>query len=282
MTSTTLFSLPGKFRALLTLVLLFSIGSASAEYVLTAPPREDPEQGQALYGKLAEEIGRQLNTKVTYEHPGSWSAYKKKMQSRKYDFVFDGPHFAAWRMENLKVSPLVKLPGSLSFVLVARADNDAINAVRALEVGKKVCVLPSPNLGTLSAYAMFPNQMRQPMFVPTRGGFKSVMKKFNAGKCDAALLREGFFKNKLDEDTRKSLKVLAKSKALTNQGITISDRIEPAKQKQLLAFLTSEAGQQAAQSIFNRFSKKNATFIPANKSDYKDHNMLVDNMVFGW
>lgn len=268
-----------KFTILLT---LFSIGSASAtEYLMSASPRETPEQGQTLYAGFAEEIGKVLNAKVTYEHPDSWSAYKKNIQSRKYDIIFDEPHFAAWRLANLEDNPLVKLPGSLSFLLVTDANVSDIKTKDDL-ILRKICTLPSPSLGTLSAYAMYPSQMRQPIFLPIKGGFKEVMKKFHAGKCEAVILRESFFTKKLDEKTRNGLKVLEKSKALTNQGITVSNRIDSVQQKQLSAFLTSEQGRMAAKLILNRFSKQGVAFVAAEKDDYEGHNMLVDNMIFGW
>ena len=262
-------------------VFFLSMSSASAEYLFTAPPRETPEQGEAVYGPLAAEISRIINAKVTYQHPGNWIAYRKKVQSGQYDFIFDGPHFAAWRLQNLEVEPLVKLPGSLSFVLVSDYKNDTIKSKDDL-VSKKICTLPSPNLGTLSAYSMYPNQVRQPKFVMLKGGFKNVAKGFQSGKCDAALLRESFFKHGLDDKSRRSLKVLEASKQLTNQGITISKRINEQKQKEIRDFLTSEKGVQISKPLLKRFSKGDQRFIPAQHNDYQGHNLLVENMIFGW
>ncbi len=262
-------------------ISFFVINSASAEYLFTAPPRESAKQGKALYGQLAEELSRIMQAEVKYVHPGNWIAYKKKVKSGKYDFIFDGPHFAAWRLQNLDVNPLVKLPGALSFVLVADKENTMIRDKDSL-ISRKICVLPSPHLGTLSAYSMYPNQVRQPRFVSSSGGFKNLMVKYKSGKCDAIILREDYFKNKLDEDTRNRLRVIAKSKEMTNQSITVSSRISQHKRQQISAFLTSNAGRAAAQPLLNRFSKKRPNFITAKADDYVGHNLLSDNMIFGW
>lgn len=271
------------FRLAILSTLFFGLSAqaVSAEYLFTAPPRETAAQGEITYGPLVKELSRLMNAPVTYQHPGNWHAYKSKVKSGEYDFIFDGPHFAAWRLQNLEVNPLVKLPGALSFVLVTHNTNDFITKTADL-ITRKICVQPSPNLGTLSAYALYPNQMRQPRFVSSKGGMKGLVANFKAGKCDAAMLRDSYFENKLGQQTRMGLKVIAKSKALTNQGITISKRISKSKQTEIINFLTSNAGSTAASSLLNRFSKSNASFITASKNDYKGQNLLVDNMIFGW
>jgi hypothetical protein len=61
---------------------------------------------------------------VRYEHPGNWLHYQRNLRNDMYDIVFDGPHFASWRMEHLEHDMLVKLPGNLQFYLLTGADND--------------------------------------------------------------------------------------------------------------------------------------------------------------
>lgn len=268
---------------LLSYTLFFAVFSntATAEYLFTAPPRETAEQGEQLYGQLVKELSRIMQGEVKYVHPKNWRAYKKQVQSGKFDFIFDGPHFAAWRLKNMNVAPLVKLPGTLSFVLVADKDNTMIINKDSL-ISRKICAIASPHLGTLSTYLMYPNQVRQPRFIASTGGFKNQMNAFKAGKCDAVVLREGFYRNKLDARTRNNLKVIAKSKALTNQGITINNRIDLEKQKEISAFLMSSEGKNAAKKLLNRFSKKRPNFISAKMADFDGHNLLKDNMIFGW
>lgn len=263
------------------LLLTIVSNTASAEYLFTAPPRESPEQGKVLYGDIIKELSRIMQDEVKYIHPKNWMTYKKLLKSGKPDFVFDGPHFVAWRISNHDVKPIVRLPGTLSFVLVADKNNSMIKNKDSL-ISRKICALPSPHLGTLTTYSMFPNQVRQPRFVASTGGFKNVMKAYKAGKCDAAILRDGYFYNKLDKDTRSNLRIVAQSKNLTNQGITVSKRIDLAKQQQISNYLMSSDGQLTAQKLLNRFSKKKPNFIAANTNDYDGQNLLKENMIFGW
>lgn len=264
-----------------TLVTVLAINTATAEYLFTAPPRETAEVGKNTYGPLVTELSRIMGSEVKYVHPANWTVYKKFVKSGKYDFVFDGPHFVSWRFNNIDVNPLVRLPGDISFVLVTAKDNTMIKTKDDL-ISRKICVLPSPHLGTLSVYSMYPNQVQQPKFIASAGGFKKVYASFKAGKCDAAVFRESFFKNNMSQEARNSLKVIEKSQTLTNQGITISARISVEKQKKIAEFLVSMQGSQAANNLLNRFSKKSKNFIVASKNEYDGQNLLVDNMIFGW
>lgn len=255
-------------------------GAAAADYVFSAPPREDAQAAQSLYGPLAEHLSALLGEKVVYEYPGDWRNYERKMRAGEYDILFDGPHFAAWRIEKGMSQPLVKLPGKLDFVLVVRNDQD-VKSEQDL-VGKRVCVLPSPNLTAMTAYAMFPNAMRQPQFIPVKGGNPELADKIVAGGCIAGVMRTSFFEKKLDPTQRASLRILTQSKALTNQGITVSNRVDADSRRKLVASLTHGDGRKAAEPVLHRFSGNAKNFEAASADDYSGQNLLKQNMLYGW
>jgi len=269
-----------KNAIILPLLSLCLTGIASAELILTAPPRESVDAGAKLYGPIAEMLSNRLGQKVTYRHPQDWKKYEKNMKQGNYDIIFDGPHFAAWRIESAQAEPLVKLPGVLDFSLVVKKTETNIKKTRDL-VGKKLCTLPSPNLGAMSLYAMFPNPTRQPEFVMVRGGMKQIAKKINDGTCIGGIMRRSFFKKKLDATTRNSLNVMENSEALTNQGITVNRKLPATAKLSLLTALTDDR-QSATQPLFDRFASKSRKFIPANTTDYENQNLLRENMIFGW
>lgn len=266
-------------NAVMSAVILLP-GIATAEYIFTAPPRETPEAGQKVYGPLADHLSSILNEKVSYQHPGNWVKYKKSMQKGAYDIVFDGPHFAAWRLDKKQAQPVVKLPGSLSFVLVTRKELEFTSKEQL--VGKKVCTLPSPNLGAMTVYSMYPNQMSQPRFIFVKGGMKKVAQSLLSGKCDAAILRKGFFANKMKQDQREGLIVLETSQSYVNQGVTLSAQIPEAKRKMIIEALTNKEGKKAAAPLLSRFSTKKKSFIAANEKEYSELNLLKKNDMFGW
>lgn len=259
--------------------LLPAIGAA--EYVLTAPPREDAAAGQSVYGPLAEHLSMLLGEKVVYRHPGDWRSYERKMRAGEYDIIFDGPHFAAWRVENGMAQPLVKLPGKLDFVLVVRADQGDVDDIQDL-IGKRVCVLPSPNLTAMTAYSLFQNPMRQPQFMPVKGGMPQLAEKIESGACVAGVLRASFYDKKLSDAQRQTLRVLVRSKPLTNQGITVSMRLDANARQKLAASLIDGDGRKAAEPLLARFSGNGKGFESANPEDYAGQNLLKQNMLFGW
>lgn len=114
----------------LTLLLLTAIinSTVSAEsLIFSAAPRESIRQGHELYQPLVTHLEELLGTEVKYTHAKHWLRYQSDIKKRKYDFVFDGPHLASWRIKHLNHRPLVKLPGTLQFYMLARSDSKLIN-----------------------------------------------------------------------------------------------------------------------------------------------------------
>jgi phosphonate transport system substrate-binding protein len=255
--------------------------TALADVILSAPPRESAEAGAKLYEPLAASLTKMLGEKVVYQHPDDWQTYQRKLQNDEYDIVFDGPHFAAWRMKSLHAKPLVRLPGNLRFVLVTPASEKYITKVNDL-IGKPVCTLPSPNLGALTLYSMYPNPVIQPDFIPVKGGFKQVTQKLLDGACRGAIMRSSFYYKKLPAKTRDKFRVLKESQPIINQGITVSRRVSNAAQSKMLRAFTTQSGTAALRPILDRFAHKANAFVPARKEEYVGKNMLHDNMIYGW
>jgi len=266
---------------MLFLLLCAQIQLVSAELVLTAPPREKADAGEKLYGPLAAELSKVLKEKVTYKHPGNWLAYQRDMRNDAYDIIFDGPHFISWRAKNRKHAAIGKLPGSLQFVIVGHADNEKIQSPDDL-IGKKICGIPPPNLGTLTVYAAYKHPARQPVIVPVRGGFKKVYASFAKGRCDAAVFRTTFYAKKLTDEQRKITKVLYKSKALTNQGISVSSRVSSKARNKIIATVTQGDRVPATKNILKRFGGKAKAFKRASANDYSKDYQYLEGVIFGW
>ena len=252
-----------------------------AELILSAPPRESLETGKRIYEPLAQFLTQFLGEPVIYEHPDDWKTYEKKMKNDQYDIIFDGPHFAAWRIEALYARPLIKLPGALRFVLVVRESDKQYQEPKDL-IGRTVCTLPPPNLGALTLFSMYPHPARQPDYYLIDGGFDEVARRFEQHKCDGAILRSVYYFKIAPPQFRESTRIIQRSKGLTNQGITISRRVKPELYKPLMESLTTGEGKLALRPILDRFSDGSEAFLPANDRDYEDLNLLHDKFIFGW
>lgn len=265
------------------LILLLSSSAYASPHdalVLTSPPRESPQAGARLYGGLAQGLSRLLGRTVVYRQPASWLDYARDMRAGKYDLVFDGPHFAAWRMVHLGDHVLARLPGTLVFHIVARAQDADTTTLHDL-IGKKVCGIAPPNLATMAMLNRFPNPARQPVIKPVKNP-KAVYQALLAGDCVAGVMRTQFYARKLSDAQRAKLRILATSKPLPNQSITASTRLSPKEQHEIAQWLTSGDGVSASHPIIARFGGRAKSFVTADPAEFAGNNLLLEGVVFGW
>ena len=271
-------------------ILLFFIVSSyfstvfAQGLILSAPPRETPEAGMKVYGPIAQKLSKVLGVQVTYKHPGNWMRYQREMRNDKYDIIFDGPHFIAWRQEHLGHEVLMKLPGKLQFMLVTDKDNNKVMKADDL-IGKNICGISPPNLSTLSVLDYFNNPVRQPTIKGIKGGmgkvFKSLMVK-NKKNCDAAVLRTTFYRKKLKDEQREHIKTLFTSKAMPNQALSVSRRISPKLKERIKKSLTIGNGVASTKMLLKRFAGKAKSFVPVKDKEYAGYNTLLEGVIWGW
>lgn len=267
-------------KLIILLILLFVSHTVLAKIILSAPPRETLKEGEQYYGSIAKELTKVLGETVVYEQPKNWTYYAVDMRAGKYDLVFDGPHFADWRMKHIGHEPLARLSGNLQFYILAKKDDKKLATMQDL-LGKSFCGLASPNLGTMAAFALYNNPIVQPNIQIVKGGMKNVMDKFLSGECRAAVVRNKVY-DKLPAEQKAKINIIAKSRAMPNQTITASTKISAEKRQKILRFLTSDYGSKSADSLLNIYSKKNKFFIPATTSEFEGLSELLEGVVFGW
>lgn len=250
-----------------------------ADYILSAPPREDAKRGKAIYGPIAKKLSDIIGKKVVYEQPSGWLDYARKMREGHYDIVFDGPHFTAWRIKHLSHIPIATLPGKLDFYLVGWKKDKEINTPRDL-VGEKICGLASPHLATDMIYNLYKNPVLLPQIYDVKGPLVNAYKAFKDKKCRATIFRDTAFR-KLPGSDKKRLKIIAKTRALPNQTITVSDRLKKNAMK-LERFFVSREGAMISDGILKRYSKKKKYFEAAQVKEYKGAESILENVVWGW
>lgn len=254
----------------------------SSELILTAPPRESEQAGNAIYQPVARYLSQLFNRKVTYQHPGNWFKYQTNMRKDKYDIIFDGPHFNSWRLAHLNHEVLLKLPGKLEFMVVTNVYNDTLNEGKDL-IGKKFCGISPPNLSSLSFLASFKNPVLQPRVKGIKGGMAKVYQAFEQKKCPAAVLRNVFFEKKLTQAKRDKLKVVFKSDSMPNQAISASTRLTSREKNMMAKALSKGAGAKSLKGIVKRFSgKAMRPFVLTSNAEYKGYNKYLEGVIFGW
>lgn len=263
------------------LFCFFILGSntVSGEVIFTAPPLHNEETSKQLYGPLIRYLELIIGETVVFEYPADWREYSKNMREDHYDIVFDAPHFTSWRMKNIQHEPVARLAGNLNYVVVTNRDEEYINTIKDL-VATKICSLASPNLSTMTVYQLFQNPVYMPQIKEISGEFNDVYQALKDGHCKAAVLRSVDFE-RLVEEERNSLKIIAKSDSMPERTITVSKRLHN-KKRILTMMLTSVEGSRAGSNIFRQYGKKQQEFVPAKQAEYKDLDDLLSHVVWGW
>lgn len=271
----------GLGAAYLILALLPAV--AWADLIFTAPPREAPGEGQALYAPIADYMSELLGREVRYEHPGGWLEYSNRMRDGEYHIIFDGPHFAAWRMAELDHRPIARMAGALKFYLVRDRENDTLNGLEDL-IGRQVCGPPSPNLGTLTVYAEYPNPLQQPTFYNPSGGFVRTFQGIEKGECEGAVIRTLTFHNALDMNQQASVRIIYESGGMPNQGFTASTALSQVERDQLRHAITgTPRGDSPLRGLIDRFGGGDATgFVESTVDEHEGLEDLLRGVIRGW
>ena len=235
-------------------------------------PTQSVDRTKELYGPLAEYLSKETGKDVKLVIPKNFLEYTNKMRKGEYDIIFDGPHFVSWRMENIRHTPIARLPGKLVFVAVVK-DDGKIKKIDDL-VARNVCAVNAPNLATLSVLDALPNPVRQPSIVSQRS-FKEALNCLKQGKGIAAFLPIKFWKKFTKKGKTDGLKVLysTSKRPLPPRTFSITKEIDLVTRNKIAAALINSEGQPGAKPLLDRFKSKQ--FVAVNKREYNGLSGLL-------
>ncbi|MBE9516504.1 MAG: PhnD/SsuA/transferrin family substrate-binding protein [Proteobacteria bacterium] len=238
--------------------------SSRSTLIFSAPPRESEQAGKNKYEPIAEYLSKVLGKPVIYRHPGTWGVYRTEMLRGKYDILFDGPHFNAYRAQKLRHNILAKAPIQHQFVVITQKNNNKIKKVGNL-TGRTVCAHAPPNLGTLTLLNNFSNPMRQPIIMNTKG-WKNIYEGVASGKCNGGILPIANL-NKFDA-ARTNVRIIYKDRTLPNQAFSVGPRLSSQDQLRVAKALTSDSAEQPTRNLRAAY-RVGERFVPANNKEYK-------------
>lgn len=235
----------------------------TTEYVFSAPPRESVEDGNKIYGPIAEYLSQVTGKKIIYKHPGTWGVYQGTMQHGEYDLVFDGAHFNGWRVSKIQHNMLVKVPGDHTFVALVKKENTRIQDIKQL-AGYAVCAHAPPNLGTLTLLEQFTNPARQPILRST-DGWKNIYDGVIAGKCAAGVIPLA----KLEQFEKNGAKarIVFRAKTLPDNAFSAGPRLNTGDQAKIVQALLSPEAATAIQVLREKYAGGKA-FVQATNEEY--------------
>jgi ABC-type amino acid transport substrate-binding protein len=243
------------------------------ELVLSAAPREESAEAEAIYGPVAEHLSAALGKKVVFKHAGNWGVYQGLMQKGAYDIVFDGPHFNSWRVDRAQHNVLVKVPGDHVFVVVVRKENDKIRELKQL-AGRSICAHAPPNLGTLTALNEFENPARQPIIINT-DGWKEIYQGMLANKCVAAVMPLKALE-RFEKDTGHQTKIVFRGATLPDNAVSAGPRLSAQDQEKITRALLSPEGEKATAKMRAKYAS-NKPFSAANNKEFAGLGTYLKN-----
>ncbi len=235
----------------------------SGTLIFSAPPRESAAEGVATYGPIAEYLSQALGKPVVYKHSDNWLTYQTEMQKGGYDIVFDGPHFTGWRINKMQHNPLVKFPGEHLFVVVVKKDDVKVAEIKQL-IGRPICGMASPNLGTLTLLNQFDNPVRQPVVMNTNG-WDNIYKGLISGRCVGAVLPISNLQkyDKAGTYTR----IVYRGSVMPNQAFSAGPRVSHQDQIKIKQALLAKQAEGATAQLRQVYAMENA-LVPATREEY--------------
>jgi len=232
------------------------------ELVLSAAPREDDAEAEAIFSPVAEYLSTVLGKKVVFKNAGNWGVYQGLMQKGAYDIVFDGPHFNSWRADRAQHNVLVKIPGEHIFVILVRKENNKIHELKQL-AGRTLCAHAPPNLGTLTALNEFTNPLRQPIIVNI-DGWKNIYAGMMDGKCVAAVIPLKKLEQ-FETDTGRQTKIVFRGATLPDNAISAGPRLNAQEQETITRALLSPEGEKATAKLRKKYAQGKSLAATTNK-----------------
>lgn len=264
--------------AILVFFSSFSAFGASNEIIFAAAPTHSVEDTKNLYTPVLKFLSEKTGRKFVLEVPATFIEYSNNIQADHYDMAFDGPHLAGWRIEKKQHAPVVKLPGEIKIVIIAKLDS-RISSVSDLGYGWEVCAFSPPNMLTMAMLSHFPNPVRQPELVRVKE-IPELLKCVKSGKGQAAVLRDKMWLKAKKSGAADGLKIIPiPERGYPERTITAGPNIDEKLRQQIAHLLLSDEGKKVAEPLMKKLNKKQ--LIEAHLQEYEGLGSLL-NTVWGF
>lgn len=259
--------------SILLLTIALPCFAAEDTLILSTAPTHSTDETKKLYKPLADYLSNITGKKVVLEPAANFIQYTSRMQSDRYDILFDGPHLNGWRMDKLNHTPIVRFPGKIRIVVVGTEDTPYTKMSDFGTGSVKACAFIPPNMLTMAFLSNFPNPARQPTMIRVQG-FKNLVKCLRSGQGDIAVLRDKLWNKKVDQ---KGLKLIAyPERSYPERTFSVSSRIDAETRENIRKAILSEEGQKVVSPILKRFNKPK--MISASPSQYKGLGELLKSI----
>lgn len=169
---------------------LFTATASAELYRLGIAPvmsqEETTQRYDNLLAYLARQTGQQFELVTSKNFMGYWQDMRKP---DAFDFMLDGAHLAAYRVERRNNRFVARVDGVVSYSLVGRGEDLIIEPEELLT--RRIGVLPSPNMSAIAVGKLFHNPSKQPKLVSMNNA-EEALNAVRDKKVDAAMVPTSF------------------------------------------------------------------------------------------
>ena len=227
------------------LVCAMPFPAAAAETIFTVQPILEHSTMLKLYTPLASFLAKAsqkpVELRLAFDFPEYWFRLKG---GKEFDIVFDGPFYTDYLIQAHGYIPLVKLPGTVSFSLIARSSDGFFDASEL--VGKRIATLTPPAPTTLFLSQLFTNPTRQPKLVATRSN-EAAVELLNAGKVSAAMVPTPLAAKAMAENP--NIATVLTTEHIPHMAISVSPRVDAATRERLRNALVNAKNTPEGQAL---------------------------------
>jgi ABC-type phosphate/phosphonate transport system substrate-binding protein len=236
--------------------------TAAADLDMTIQPVLSEQETVQIYQPLADYIGKVMGQKVVIKTSRDFSEYwVTQKDNNPFEVIVDNAFFTDFRNEREGWVSLVKLPGLISYSLVASAANPVYETSEL--VGKKIASLIPPAPSGIFLGQMFRNPLRQPAIVPTTSA-KDALKLLLDGKVDAAIIPTPMANEAMTNG--EDLLVIKTSVQIPHSALSVSPKVDEAMREKLTKALLEADQDKQGQAVLKSLNISN--FEPADPSLY--------------
>ena len=252
-------------------------------------PNESTEQSVDARNGMAAELSKALGMEVKEVHTSDYTAIIEALRTGQADMAYIGSLAVGMAMKRAKATPIVmkapdgdKSKAIYHSVIVARADNGAINSIRDLKGCTMAFVDPDSTSGNLIPTAdiikAFPELKLNSDMLHANGdffeavsysgkhqaGLQAVLKgDIDAAPCSDNILAFEISRGAVPEG---ALKIIHTSAPIPAEAFVVARSVPPEKCEKIREFLVNYADE----AYFSQLLKvPGARFVPCSEADYQ-------------
>ena len=241
---------------------LLPMAAAAADIDMTIQPVLSEKETREIYQPLADYIAKVTGQNVVIHTSRDFSEYwVTQKDNNPFEIIIDNAFFTDFRIEREGWVSLAKLPGLISYSLLATAENPFYEPSDL--VGKKIASLIPPAPSGIFLGQMFRNPLRQPAIVPTTSA-KDALQLLLDGKVDAAIIPTPMANDAMESG--EELLVVKTSVQIPHTALSVSPSIDEATRTKITTALLAADQEKQGQAALKGLSISN--FEPADPSLY--------------